>query len=220
VSDPFKRALPITTAGWPRVVSRGAKWRRELAAVLALLLMSSASIDLVRAQSPSVSKADPEQKQSDAQPKTKSAGKPKATHPKVYTNADLKALPADGVSVVGPSVQEEKDAGSEAGETPRNSAFRDYDKNAPAYWKARFIAARNRLDQDEKALPILQSQLEYVRVQQWAANGFTNQVNSDEFMSILSQIDATKRAIQKDKQALSDLQDEFQRAGGQPGWIR
>ena len=33
-----------------------------------------------------------------------------------------------------------------------------------------------------------------------------------------SQIDAKKQAVEKDKQAISDLEDELRRSGGEPGW--
>jgi hypothetical protein len=32
------------------------------------------------------------------------------------------------------------------------------------------------------------------------------------------QIDAKKQAIEKDKQALSDLEDDLRKSGGDPGW--
>jgi hypothetical protein len=222
ISHALRRALPPKPASRCPVLPIGAEWKRKLAGgMVGILLMSPPLIGLARAQSQSAPNADPEPKQhATAKSKKKSAGNHKTTHLKVYTNADLKALPPDGVSIVGQPMKEEKAAGSDAGQTPHDSASGNADEQAAASWKARFTAARNKLDQDEKALPILQSELEYVRVQQWPADGYTGQVNSDSFMYILSQIDATKLAIEKDKQALSDLQDEFRRAGGQPGWIR
>ena len=33
-----------------------------------------------------------------------------------------------------------------------------------------------------------------------------------------SQIDAKKQDVEKDKQAISDLEDELRKAGGEPGW--
>ena len=65
-----------------------------------------------------------------------------------------------------------------------------------------------------------QSQLETERVQQDLLIGDTTQVYSDEFMDLLNKIDALKLEIQNDKQALSDLHEEFRKAGGQPGWLR
>jgi hypothetical protein len=138
---------------------------------------------------------------------------------KVYTDSNVKALPHGTVSVVGPATP----APGAASKAPIGSASAtpaDQTASTAAYWKARFTAARNKLDQDQKALPVLQSQLGDARVQQDSVDEDTGQVNSDEFMDLMHQIDATKRAIQKDKKALSDLHEEFRRAGGLPGWIR
>ena len=43
---------------------------------------------------------------------------------------------------------------------------------------------------------------------------------SDDYMDLLHQFDAMEITIHNDKQALSDLHDEFRHAGGLPGWIR
>jgi hypothetical protein len=136
---------------------------------------------------------------------------------KVYRNHDVKELPPGGVSVVGSATP----AQSDAKKTPAPALTQeDKDAQAAAYWKARFTAARNKLAADQKALPILQAQLNQERVEEWSVNECTQQVNSDTFLSIQNQIEATKLAISQDKQALKDLHEEFRRAGGLPGWIR
>ncbi len=66
----------------------------------------------------------------------------------------------------------------------------------------------------------MQSRLEDERVQQESVDEDTGQVNSDWFVELQQQIAATRAAIKSDKQALSDLHEEFRRAGGLPGWIR
>jgi hypothetical protein len=140
---------------------------------------------------------------------------------KVYRNHDVAALPPGGVSVVGPAAPPPGAANAKADSTARTAAAKQAAEAAKAaYWKARFTAARNKLAQDQQALPSLQSQLETERVQGDFVDEDTGQVYSDEFVSLLQQIGATKAAIQNDKQALSDLHDEFRRAGGLPGWIR
>jgi hypothetical protein len=141
---------------------------------------------------------------------------------KVYTDDDLEGLPAGGVSVVGPPAPPPS-AATTNGEAPARAALAnqaDKTAKAKAYWQARFAAARNKLAQDQKALPALQSQLETERVQQDLLVGDTTQVYSDEFVDLLNKIDALKLEIQNDKQALSDLHEEFRKAGGLPGWIR
>lgn len=139
-----------------------------------------------------------------------------ATADKVYTDEDVESLPPGGISVIGPAPSP---AGADAAKD--QAAAKRVDKKAQAaYWKARYTAARDKLAQDQKALPELQSELEAERVQQWSVDECTGQVNSDLFMDLLRRIDATKQAIDNDRQALSDLDDEFRKAGGLPGWIR
>jgi hypothetical protein len=141
---------------------------------------------------------------------------------KVYTDEDVERLPANGVSVVGPATPPQDTTGTN-GEAPARAALANESEKtakAEAYWKARFAAARNKLAQDQKALLALQSQLETERVQQDLLVGDTTQVYSDEFMDLLHRVGAMKLEIQNDKRALSDLHEQFRKAGGLPGWIR
>jgi hypothetical protein len=148
-----------------------------------------------------------------------SAGTDNPATRKVFTNRDLKQLPPGDISVVGPATPPPV-AASQKPAHPASASHADQDTKAAAYWKAKFTAARNKLAQDQKALPSLQSQLEVERVQEASVDPDTGQVNSDDFTSVLHQIDATKIAIKNDKQALNDLHEQFRKAGGQPGWIR
>jgi hypothetical protein len=183
--------------------------------------------NLVLAQSQPQTPPQPQPKSLQAQsspvgvtPKAKT-GKVNSAADKVYTDDDVERLPPGGVSIVGPPAP--PSAATTNGEAPARAALANQgDKTAKvkAYWQARFVAARNKLAQDQKALPTLQSQLETERVQQDLLVGDTTQVYSDEFMDLLNKIDAMKLEIQKDEQALSDLHEEFRKAGGQAGWIR
>lgn len=137
---------------------------------------------------------------------------------KVITNDDLSSLPREDISVAGSPSTPAADTNSQAAAAPGKSQENDSAK--AAYWKARFTAARQKLAQDEKALPALQSQLEVERVQECSVDEDTGQVYSDAFMDLLNQINTMKQAVEHDKQILSDLHDEFRHAGGQPGWIR
>ena len=64
------------------------------------------------------------------------------------------------------------------------------------------------------------AELKVESLQEIVLDSDTDQVYSDTYMDLVHQIDATKLAIQNDKQALSDLHEEFRHAGGLPGWIR
>jgi hypothetical protein len=196
--------------------------RRFVVALLGIFLLAA----LAKAQEqPASSQVQPPQAQSkpvprkttvitvaDAARNAKSKVDASAPHI-VFTNDDAAALPPGGISVVGPPPQAPSTA------KPKAKPEEDSAKLA-AYWKARFTAARQKLAQDQKALPGLQGQLKDESVQEIIMDPDTGQVHSDAYMDLLRQIDAMKVAIQSDKQALSDLHEEFRHAGGLPGWIR
>lgn len=132
---------------------------------------------------------------------------------KVFTNDDAADLPSGGVSVVGappPPPGAAKTIAKPADTTVQQAA----------YWKGRFTAARQKLAQDKKALPALQTQLDAQRVWEDPGDPDSGQLYSDYYVDLRHQIDAMKITIQNDKKALNDLYDEFHHAGGQPGWIR
>ena len=192
------------------------------------LLVALWSTNLMLAQSQTQTPPQPEPKSRQAQPsptgvtpKSKTE-KDNSAADKVYTDDDLERLPSGGVSVVGPPAPPPSAATTNREASARSGLANQADKTAKAkvYWQARFVAARNKLAQDQKALPALQSQLETERLQQDLLVGDTTQVYSDEFMVLLNKIGALKLEIQNDKQALSDLHEEFRKAGGLPGWIR
>jgi len=131
----------------------------------------------------------------------------------VFTNDDAAALPPGGISIVGPPPP------APGAAKPKAKPADDTAKLA-AYWKARFTAARQKLSQDKEALPSLEAELKVESLQEIVMDPDTGQVYSDTYMDLLHQIDSTKLAIQNDKQALSDLHDEFRHSGGLPGWIR
>ena len=229
----LRSVLPETLTFRRRIVSGLPSWHRQqpppAARIVPLLLVAISLAGLALAQSQSQTPPPPQPKSQQTQsspvaasPKAK-ADKDNSATGKVYTNHDLKELPPGDISVVGPATSP-PGAASRKGKAPARSASAnqaDQDAKAAAYWKARFTVARNKLAQDQEALPSLQRQLETERVQQDSdLVDDTGQVYSDLFMDLLHRIDATKLAIQNDKQALNDLHDEFRKAGGLPGWIR
>ena len=132
---------------------------------------------------------------------------------KVFTNDDAATLPPGAISIVGPPPPVPGAA------KPKAKPADDTAKLA-AYWKARFTAARQKLAHDKNALPGMLAELKVESLQEIVLDSDTDQVYSDTYMDLVHQIDATKLAIQDDKQALSDLHEEFRHAGGLPGWIR
>jgi len=191
------------------------------------LLVALSLMGLALAQPQPQSPPQPQPNSQQAQPSpTGVRPKPKADKDnvagKVYTDEDVERLPANGVSVVGPTTPPQDTTGTNR-EAPAHADLANESEKtakAEAYWKARFAVARNKLARDQKALLALQSQLETERVQQDLLVGDTTQVYSDEFMDLLHRVDAMKLEIQNDKRALNDLHEQFRKAGGLPGSIR
>jgi cytoskeletal protein RodZ len=197
-----------------------------IAAPVLLVALWMTNALLARSQTPSPTQPQPKSQQTQPSPTGETAkpepDKDNSAADKVYTDDDVEKLPPGGISVVGPPATPPS-AATSSGDAPARAALLNQggqSAKAKAYWQARFAAGRNKLIQDQQALPALQSQLETERVQQDLLIGDTTQVYSDEFMDLLNKVDALKLEIQNDKQALSDLHEEFRKAGGQPGWIR
>jgi hypothetical protein len=212
----------------PRFPRRHQKSPAALSTIFLLVLTLSLPVSLL-AQSQSQSQTPPPPPKSQQTKNPASGATPKAktdkddsASSKVYTDDDVDALPPGGVSVVGPATPPRATADSNTKAIAGGSMSPTRtDKGAKAaYWRARYAAARGKLAQDQKLLPSLQSQLEIERVQQNLVDEDTGQVYSDLFVYLLQKIDDTKLAIQNDQQALSDLDEEFRKAGGLPGWIR
>jgi chromosome segregation ATPase len=87
-------------------------------------------------------------------------------------------------------------------------------------WRARFAAARKTLADDTRELDILQREftLKQQQFYQDPNAALKQQYSRDDLNKSQSEIETKKQAVEKDKQALSDLEDELRKAGGNPGW--
>jgi len=155
---------------------------------------------------------------------------------KTYTNTDLK--PVAGVPAVVPA--EPGDAtGPEAGgaaTSRKPKADGDIDAKAPGdaakasgetetkdqeYWSTRMDALKEQLERDQTYLDALQT-----RVDSLTAD-FVNrddpaqrsQIANDR-QKALGEIDRLKKAIEQDKAAIPELEEEARRAGVAAGWLR
>lgn len=229
------RTRPWGTCSW-RPPNSVIRWRRRviwLARRFVVVALATFVISTLTA-----AQSQPEPSQLPSQPQASPAESSPATQPKrilrptvvdaardvharvaesapqrIFTNDDTAELAPGDISVVG-NLPLPPGAG--------NSKLQPADDTTQqaAYWKARFTAARQRLVQDKKALPVLQSQLETERVLEDPGDPDSGQLFSDAHVDLAQQINALKIAIENDKKALADLHEEFRRAGGQPGWIR
>jgi hypothetical protein len=150
---------------------------------------------------------------------------------KVITNKDLSATPPS--PAVPPAAQDAKvaappsDADKEKGE---KDADKDGDKAKKpkgepvkdrAYWSGRLKALQAQLDRDETYSQALQSQINALTAD------FVNRddpaqraIISRDRQKAVAELDRLKEAIQNDKKALAELDEEARRAAVPPGWLR
>ncbi|HEY0703155.1 MAG TPA: hypothetical protein VGD60_10340 [Candidatus Acidoferrales bacterium] len=129
-----------------------------------------------------------------------------------------------GVSAIG-----QGDAGSsgEAGATADGSAPAAAAGGAPGpndekAWRDKFAELRHKLQQDEDALSVMQRELGVLDVQYYNDPNKALQQNltRSDINEKTAKIDAGKQKVAADNQAISDLEDQLRRAGGDIGWSR
>jgi hypothetical protein len=148
---------------------------------------------------------------------------------KVITNDDLPAT-SGGISIVGttaPSAEKGSAeavtgaAGKKAGAVGAKGAEEEEVKGE-AYWRKRFAEARGKLRDAERELDILQRELNLKEMQYYPdpTKALREQYDRKEINTYRQKITDKQGEVEQLRQALSDLEDELRRAGGDPGWSR
>jgi hypothetical protein len=188
---------------------------RFFCVAIAFLILSSSGA-LLRAQTQSladVAKKEEERRKSSPQPA------------KVYTNKDLKAVPAG--SPPPPATPDGKDASSsqKAGESkdPKDGKAGDAKDGTKdqKYWGDKMKALREQLERDESFADALQVKInalttEFVNRDDPVQKSVVEQ-NRQKAIADLARL--TKQ-IGDDKKAIADLEEEARRASVPPGWLR
>ena len=189
----------------------------------ATVLLFCGATGIGRAQEGSASTSSSQsQSLGDAARKARAQKKESDKPAKVFTNEDLGGLRGT-ISVVGseaaPAPAGGTGAAADKTKTPKEDAKKTGTGDEAA-WRAKFAAARKTLAQDEKELDILQREFNLKQQQfyQDPTAAMKEQHSRDDLNKTQSEIDAKKQDVEKDKHALSDLEDELRRAGGEPGW--
>lgn len=151
---------------------------------------------------------------------------PKST--KVITNDDIAGM-SGGVSVIGtaPAPTEKAESSAETEATGKKAAgagksAQTQEEKGEAYWRKRFAEARGKLREAENELDIMQRELNLKQTQYYPdpSKALQEQYTRKEIETYRQKIDAKKKEVEQLRQALSDLEDELRRAGGNPGWAR
>ena len=137
---------------------------------------------------------------------------------KVYTNDDLSRLKGD-VSVVGQAPPAPSTA-TAPGDTKPEAAATASGPQDELYWRRKFAEARKKLADDSKELDIMQREYN-LKLEQFYADpnaALREQYDRKDLDDTKVKIDEKKADVEKDKQAVSALEDALRKSGGDPGW--
>jgi hypothetical protein len=186
--------------------------RPALARVLCLSLLAATAAPLY-----AQSLADLSRKEEDRRKTIKEPAK-------VYTNKDLGNVPPAPTAASKPDQTADADkAGEPATDDKAKGKASSEDKTVKdqTYWSTRTKALATQLDRDEEFSDALQTRINSLNAD------FVNRDDPAQRAVIaanrdksLAELDRLKLAIEKDKQAIADLQEEARRAGVPPGWLR
>lgn len=188
-------------------------------AILAALVLTVFAFPLCRAS------PRPQESPAEAARKAREQKKNQRKASKVYTNDDLPGGQAGGVNVVGSTPPPEKPA-AEKPEPDQTKPGADQKAEEPkkdeGYWRKRFAEARGKLHLAEKELDILQRELN-LQTQQYYSDpnkALREQYDRGDINNLRKAVDDKKAEVGRLRQAISDLEDELRREGGDPGWAR
>lgn len=139
---------------------------------------------------------------------------------KVYTNKDLSEVPLPST----PAPDEAKQPlAAEAPSPDSSQKAKDApgEKKDQAYWSGRMKGLSDQLSRDQTFADALQVQINALTAD-FASHDDPvqrNKIGSDR-QKALTELERLKKAIQSDKKALSDLQEDARRAAVPPGWLR
>ena len=151
-----------------------------------------------------------------AQAEKKTAPKPKM----VIDNDNLGTLTGT-VNVVGPPPAPPEDQTKAAAEDKTKTAEKPVVKDE-TYWRKLFADANKKLAGDAHELDILQREYN-LKQQQYYSDPNTamrEQYDRKDLTDTKQNIDDKTALVAKDKQDISDMEDELRQAGGDAGWAR
>jgi hypothetical protein len=127
-----------------------------------------------------------------------------------------------GVSAVGQQPAGDADGAAAADSTGAPSSEKTSAANGEAEWRERFKRLHKKLEQDTDDLSIMQRELGVLDVQYYndPVKSMQQGYSRSDINEKTDKIEAKKKTIEADEQAIADAEQELQRAGGDPGWAR
>src|SRR5271156_324466 len=135
---------------------------------------------------------------------------------RVFSNDNIPTT--GGISAVGENASAaggaDAAAGAQGAAAPSGSG--------EAEWRGRFAKLRKKLEQDQTELDLMQRELGVLDVQYYSDPVKTLQqgYSRSDINEKTDKIEAKKKTIEADQQAIADAEDELHKAGGDPGWAR
>jgi cytoskeletal protein RodZ len=137
---------------------------------------------------------------------------------KVFDNDNIPTT--GGVSTVGssPATDGSGQAGGDSG-APAASGVSSSAKGEK-YWHQRFADLHHKLESDQTNLDVMQRELSQLDIQYYddPMKGLQQGLTRSDINDKTAKIDAMKKQIQADQQAIADAEDELRKSGGDPGW--
>jgi DNA repair exonuclease SbcCD ATPase subunit len=141
---------------------------------------------------------------------------------KVYTNKDLTpAPPGSPPPPAAAPADAAKDAGKDKETKDKDAKDKDKPAKDQAYWSGRLKDLQTQLDRDQAFAEAIQTRInslttDFVNRDDPAQRG----VIERDRQKALAELARLTKAVQDDKKAVADLQEEARRAGVPPGWLR
>jgi hypothetical protein len=150
----------------------------------------------------------------DAARRAKEQKKDQTKTSKVFTNDDLPSNSTPSPAASSSATPADKSVES----APGKAATSD-----EKMWRAKFARLNHKLEQDQSELDILQRELSVLNSQYYGGDpmkGLQQGLSQQEINAKRDKIDAKKKDIADDQQAIADAESDLQKAGGDPGWER
>lgn len=138
---------------------------------------------------------------------------PKAT--KVFTNDNLTGAPEAAVAPAGA-------AGAAPGKAEGAAAGAAAAAQDEAAWRAKFASLRHKLEQDQADLEVMQRELSTLSLQSYddPNKALAQRFSREDINKKTADIEARKKQVEADKQAIDDAETDLRKSGGNSGWTR
>jgi len=139
---------------------------------------------------------------------------------KTYTNADLHSVPPATAQSTAPADAAKPAAPTAEADKDKKDAAKDPGKDK-AFWSARMKELQSQLDRDQTYADALQTKINSLAADFVSRDDPAQraQIARDK-QKAMDELNRLKAAIQNDKKAISDLEEEARKAGVPPGWLR